>query len=123
MVEGESRTPQGSTVTILQYNCGNANHKSARPFFDRLDPDNHHIVAIQEPYYNAKSKSTYCPPRYYLTYHPDASTRVCFMISKALGIGSWTYETGHADIAMLSLRVDHGLVDIINVYNPRPATS
>ena len=85
-------------MAILQYNCGNANHKSARPFFDRLDPDAHHIVAVQEPYFNTRTNSTYCPPGYHLAYRPDASTRVCFMVSRALGIESWSYQAGHADV-------------------------
>src|SRR5438045_6953688 len=84
MVDGQTQSPQGSTMAILQYNGRNANHRSARPFFDRLDPEKHHIVAVQEPYYTARTKSTYCPPGYYLAYRPDATTRVCFMVSKAV---------------------------------------
>ena len=109
-------------MAILQYNCRNANHRSARPFFDRLDPEKHHIVAVQEPYYTARTKSTYCPPGYYLAYRPDATTRVCFMVSKALSVESWACQVEHADIAIVSLWTDCSLVDIINAYNPRPAT-
>ena len=123
MVARLTQTPQGPIVAILQYNCGNANYRTARPFFDQLDPGRHQIVAVQEPGFNAKAKSTYCPPGYHLAYRPEASTRVCFMISRALDIGSWECRTEHADIAVLTLRTGYGPIDIVNVYNPKPYTS
>ena len=39
-------------LTIIQYNCGNANHRLARPLLDSLDLKKYHILTIQELYYN-----------------------------------------------------------------------
>jgi hypothetical protein len=71
---GLTQTPEGLVISILQNDCGNANHKSARPFFDRLDPGTHHIIAVQELYVSARTKATHRPPSYHLAYRPDAST-------------------------------------------------
>ena len=48
-------------LTIIQYNCGNANHRFTRPLLDSLDLGKHYIFAIQEPYYNTYIQSIYCP--------------------------------------------------------------
>src|SRR6266568_2044438 len=77
-------------LTIIQYNCGNANYRLIRPLLDSLDPEKHHILAIQEPYSNAYTQSTYCPRGFQLLYEPKAATRVCFMISKAISLSSWS---------------------------------
>ena len=61
-------------LCIMQYNCGGANYRLARSVFDRLHPEQHHIVAIQEPYLNAQAQTTYCPPGYHLCYTPTAET-------------------------------------------------
>jgi hypothetical protein len=63
-----TRTPPGPNLAVLQYNCGNTDYKPARPFFDRLGPDVHHIIAVQEPYCNARTGATYCHPGYHLAY-------------------------------------------------------
>ena len=61
-------------LCIMQYNCGGANYRLARSIFDRLHPEQHHIVAIQDPYLNAQARTTYCPPGYHLCYTPTAET-------------------------------------------------
>ena len=110
----------GSLLTIIQYNCGNANHRLARPFFDSLDPGQHHIVAVQEPYFNTRTKSTYVPPGYHLVYHPEAPTRVCVMVSKQLDVRLWAGHAVCEDIAVLTLETERGPIDVKNVYNPKP---
>src|SRR6266705_2303488 len=67
---GEGPSPGVHHLTIIQYNCGNANHRLARPLLNSLDPGKHHILAIQEPYYNTYTKSTYCPQGFQLLYDP-----------------------------------------------------
>ena len=49
---GKGPLPGVHHLTIIQYNCGNANHCLTRPLLDSLDLGKHYILAIQEPYYN-----------------------------------------------------------------------
>ena len=51
-------------LTIIQYNCGNANQGKARPFFDAADLVKHHILAVQELVWSRYMKSMYCPCGY-----------------------------------------------------------
>ena len=83
-------TPRNSLseLTIIQFNCNHSNHSERRPFFDALDPQNQHIIAIQEPhiYNNNNNTGTYCPPGYTLAISEDPATRVAFLISKVIRI-------------------------------------
>src|SRR6266702_2963465 len=79
---GKGPLPGVRHLTIVQYNCGNANHCLARPLLDSLDPGKYHILAIQEPYYNTYIKSIYCPQGFQLLYDPKAAIYVCFIVSK-----------------------------------------
>src|SRR5438045_4687991 len=115
--------PTNGPLTIIQFNCGGANHCLARPFSDSLAPETHHIIAVQEPYFNTKSKSTYTPPGYHLFLHPDMSSWVCFMVSKSININAWECRRICEDIVALTLNTVHGPIDVINVYNPKPATT
>jgi hypothetical protein len=116
---GEGPPPGVRHLSIIQYNCGNTNHRLARPLLDSLDPEKHHVLAIQEPYYNAYTQSTYCPRGFQLLYEPKAATRVCFMISKAISLSSWSWQAVNPDIAVITIQTYRGPVQIINVYNPR----
>lgn len=69
-------------LTVLQYNCGNSNHRGSRHWFDAASQAEHQVLAIQEPYFNKRTRSTYCPPGFTLLYEPYEATRVCFMVSK-----------------------------------------
>jgi hypothetical protein len=69
-INGElTQTLQGPVISILQNNCGNANYKSARPFFDRLDPDTHHIIASRNHTSVLGRKPPTAPPA--TTWHTD----------------------------------------------------
>src|SRR5215471_4997125 len=54
-------------VNIIQYNCGGANGRKARPFLDSLDPKEHPVIAIKEPMIPEKTKTIYCPRNYRLS--------------------------------------------------------
>src|SRR6266568_3034844 len=70
---GEGPLPGVRHLTIIQYNCGNANHSLARPLLDSLDPKKYYILAIQEPYYNIYTQLIYCPRGFQLLYNPKAA--------------------------------------------------
>jgi len=42
----EGPSPGVHHLSIIQYNCGNTNHRLARPLLDSLDPEKHYILAI-----------------------------------------------------------------------------
>jgi hypothetical protein len=73
-----------STLSILQYNCGNANYKTARPLLDAISPATHMVLVIQEPAYNERMNTTYCPVGYNLAYEASAETKICFIVSKQI---------------------------------------
>ncbi len=104
-------------LSIIQYNCGNSNSKSSRPFFDSLTQP--HVLAIQEPRYNKYTKSTYCPRPYQLAYEPRSETRVCFMIRRDINASQWKRRQYGSNTAVLELVIGNDKLSIINVYNPR----
>jgi endonuclease/exonuclease/phosphatase (EEP) superfamily protein YafD len=108
-----------SKLTILQYNCGNANHKKVRPWFDAASQATHQVLAIQEPGYSKLSKSTYCPKGFTLLYEALPTTRVCFMVSREINAAHWLYKQHGPYVAVLQLILCKTTVSIINVYNPR----
>ena len=44
------------------------------------------------------------------------------MVSKSININTWECHRICEDIVALTLNTVHGPIDIINVYNPKPAT-
>jgi hypothetical protein len=107
------------TLSILQLNCSNTNHSLYRGLLDALNPEEFLILAIQEPYFNKYTKTTYCPKAYYLLYQPKEETRVCFFVSKAMALDSWEHKNLSPDASMLLIQTSTGPIAITNVYNPR----
>ena len=105
-------------LQILQYNCGNANHKGTRPFFDSLDPRIHPIIAIQEPMVTERSKTTYCPKNYRLSRAVSPATRVVFLIHDKLPLTTWTVIEETDYVERLVLHFGNHTLNLINVYNP-----
>ena len=68
-------------LTIIQYNCNNANQGAVRALFDSFSPQKHQILAIQEPGFNKLTNSTYCPKGYTLSFDPCLTIKVCFITS------------------------------------------
>src|SRR5437763_2435120 len=106
-------------INIIQYNRSNANHRAARPIFDAASPTHQSVLAIQEPYFNKRTGTTYCAMGFTLAYDPNSATKVCFMISKEVHPGYWSYKAYSPHIASLQLRTMDNHLTIINVYNPR----
>ena len=90
-----------------------------------IQPDKHHIIAIQEPWRNPKMATTVKPPNYHLIYPKHADTRVCFYVSKRLDVLKWDAEEHSPDLITLILHLKHQELHIHNCYNqpPKLATS
>jgi hypothetical protein len=108
---------------ILQYNCGHANGGKLKPFFLSAEPSSHRVLAIQEPGWNKHTKSTFCPRGYTLAYEAAEETKVCFMVSKELGIDSWRFRHVSPYIAVLRVQLGQEFLTIVNVYNPINCTA
>jgi hypothetical protein len=106
-------------LCIIQYNCGNANGKSARPFFDSLDLGQYPIIAVQEPMVLTRQvNGTYCPRNYRLSRSLKGGERVVFIIHDKIPQTDW--ESVIATDYCEKLRIGRGRneIQIINVYNP-----
>ncbi len=74
-------------ISIIQFNCGQANYNTLRPIFNALEPEKRLLLTIQEPALNKHTGTTYCPRGFKLIYEVNPATRVCFMVSEELGTG------------------------------------
>jgi len=74
-------------ISIIQFNCGQANYNTSRLIFDTLEPAKRLLLIIQEPALNKLTGSTYCLRGFKLIYEVNPATRVCFIVSEELGTG------------------------------------
>lgn len=107
-----------SSFGIIQYNCGNANHRSARPLFDAATTTEYPLLAIQEPYFNERSRTTYCPRAYTPIHDGTLQAKVCFMISRTMPLDTWQFKAYSHNVAAIRLRFTAITVTVINAYNP-----
>ena len=106
-------------ISIIQFNCGQANYNTSRPIFDALEPAKRQLLVIQEPALNKHTGTTYCPRGFKLIYEANPATRVCFMVSEELGTGQWRHQTYGPHVIKLEIQTEDGNLSIINVYNPQ----
>jgi len=104
-------------LSIVQYNCGQANAKATRALFDSFEEPL--ILAIQEPGYNNRTKSTYCPKPYQLAYEALPEIRTCFMIRRDVPASQWKRRQYGPNVATLTIVLQERTLTIVNVYNPR----
>ena len=71
-------------LTVLQYNYSNSNHRGSRHWFDAASQAEHQLLAIQEPYFDKRTRSTYCPSGFTLLYELYEATRTYFIVSKLI---------------------------------------
>src|SRR5437762_12904274 len=105
-----------SKLTILQYNCRNANYRKVQPWFNAASQAKHQVLAIQEPGYNKLNKTTYCPKGFNLLYKALPTTHICFMVSKEINTAHWSYWQYGPYIAVLQLVLQETMEAIINIY-------
>lgn len=119
----QERLPRPNTdlkrIAILQFNCGGANYGISRPIFDAMSPDTHSILAVQEPAFNNRTRTTYCPRGYQLAYNPDPTSKVCFLIGDQIHTSHWSHKVYSPYVASLRIQTAGGPLELINVYNPR----
>lgn len=112
------------TWTIIQYNVNRSKDRVQHDFLHKLDPQTHHIVAIQEPWRNPADNSTIRHPAYHLVSPETPRSRTCIYISKEIAIDKWKIdevpEEAGGDITSISLQTDQGKVRVHNIYNPPP---
>jgi hypothetical protein len=78
------------TISIMQYNCGQANYRATRPLLDAVSPATHAVLAIQEPAYSKRTCTTYCPVEYNLAYEASPQTRSALWLAS-----KYMSQTGH----------------------------
>ncbi|RDL32701.1 uncharacterized protein BP5553_09157 [Venustampulla echinocandica] len=108
-------------LRILQYNV----HKSRDVVLASLFSDEkvleYDILAIQEPWRNPFTATTYHPLKthYQLTYCDDAETRVCFYINKRIDPSTWNVQHVSKDITSLEMTSpgSNSKICVFNVYN------
>jgi exonuclease III len=107
-----------NNLTILQYNVNHSSNKIQTPFLQQLNPKEHNIIAIQEPWINPQSKRTVNLPGYH-TVLPDApAPRVAFYISREISTLSWNLIKQTSDLITIQLQRSSQNTQIHNCYNP-----
>jgi hypothetical protein len=88
--------------------------------FKSLDPERHHVLAVQEPWRNPQMPTTSRPPNYHLIYPLSKETRVCFYVSKAINQNEWATTEHSPDLVTLTIYLGGRTLHIHNCYNPPP---
>src|SRR6266480_6536523 len=101
-------------ISIIQFNCGQANYNTSRLIFDALEPAKRQLLVIQEPAFNKHTGITYCPRGFKLIYKANPATRVCFIVSEELGTGQWRHQTYGPHVIKLEIQTENGNLSIIN---------
>ena len=107
-----------SGLNIIQYNCGNANGRATRPFFDSLDPREFPIIAVQEPMITEAMGTTYCPKNYRLSRAVQPGVRVVFMMHEAIELTKWRGIEATDNVEWIQIDTEGGTVNLVNVYAP-----
>ena len=105
-------------LTILQYNVNHSSDKVQTPFLQQLDPGDHHIIAIQEPWINPLNHKTVSLPGYYTVLPESPSPRVATYVSKEISTLSWTVVGQDSDLITIQLTHGSQTIQIHNCYNP-----
>jgi exonuclease III len=107
-----------NNLTILQYNVNHSSNKIQTPFLQQLNPKEHDIIAIQEPWINPQSKKTANLPGYH-TVLPDApAPRVALYILREISTLSWNLVKQTSDLITIQLQRSNRNTQIHNCYNP-----
>jgi hypothetical protein len=121
-----------NTFDILQYNIQKSKTLVAAPLLADSAIAKFHVLAIQEPWRNPHSPTTYCPSscNFYSSYLDSEHTRVAFYINKDIDPSTWTVENPSPDLAILRIEIQEPrdsistiqkrVLTVYNVYNPCP---
>ncbi len=107
-------------LSILQYNTRKSRTVMVE-LFDNEKIYNIDIIAIQEPWRNINTNTSYHPlkDRFNLVYLYHNDTRVCFYINKRFPPDRW-YPSYHSpDLCTLNVKSENDrIIRIHNIYNP-----
>lgn len=101
-------------LTILQWNT-QANKQALEVLLEEAKYD---LLAIQEPWINPQTKSTYCPrsSQYHLVHQPGA--RAAILVKKRFDLSQWDYEAAEDWCRVWFLGLGSQGIEVWSVYNP-----
>jgi exonuclease III len=113
-------------LKILQYNVRKEKRGVLVPLLEDKEVQDIDILAIQEPWYNDRTQTSYsiASNKFHLLHRGGAGVRTCFYVNKRMKRENWEVEYLSDDHC--SLQVKCGLetpVWIHNVYNPSPPST
>lgn len=118
-------TEHQNTLNILQYNVMKSRNIVMIPLFEDERTGKYDIIAIQEPWKNPFSNTTYkqTHQRFVLEYMDHRETRVCFFINKRIDPKTWKVTHHTPDLATVHLTVKGDgntprTINIHNIYKP-----
>jgi len=110
-------------ITIMQYNTNHSSYKIQTPFLQQMRPEEHHIIAIQEPWINPRTRKTVTHPGYYTILPDYPHPRIAVYVTKEIATTSWEAIFHSGDLATLKIQTEGPTIHIHNCYNPhRPYT-
>ncbi len=100
----------GQSLKILQYNVRKEKDSVQTPLLEDAEVQQMDVLAIQEPWTNPRTKSTYDPSysRFHLVHRAKEDTRVCFYINKRVDIESWEADFSSGDCCSLKVSLRKG---------------
>jgi len=101
-------------LTILQWNT----ESSKQALEVLLEEAKFDLLAIQEPWLNPHTKSTYCPrsSQYHLVYQLEG--RAAIFVNKRLDISQWNYEASSDWCRVWFPDTEGGGLEVWSIYNP-----
>ncbi|EAQ89439.1 hypothetical protein CHGG_06058 [Chaetomium globosum CBS 148.51] len=83
-----------------------------------LEEAQYDLMAIQEPWINQQTKSTYCPrgSKYHLVH--KASGRAAIFVSRKFDTGQWEYETSEEHCKVWFPGLGNSGLELWSIYNP-----
>ena len=84
-----------------------------------LEEAKYDVLAIQEPWKNKQTGSTYCPrsSKYHLVHSPEG--RAAIFVSRRHEVGLWDYEAAHNWCRVQFPTLGTNGLEVWSVYNPR----
>ena len=111
-------------INILQYNTNKSGNQVQTPFMQQMDPETHHIIAIQEPWLNPTSQGRVKTFPGYHTVQPQGEVpRVTIYMSKVIPNDSWEAQFFSNDLVGIRMQQGDKRLQVLNCYNPSSSIS
>jgi hypothetical protein len=90
-------------IHICQYNCGEADHRLARPTIDTAAQQDPSIIfALQKP--REESGWLHCPKTHIPHPHPEATSKLGFLMPKSMNPETWEIKATSDHTLTLSVQ-------------------